>query len=857
MFEMSLGASGVNYSVERANELFEQHRQEINRNTDRLFARLMFFQWIAGIIIALVVAPLTWAGQSSQVHLHVWAAIFLGGAISIFPIWMTRAWPGAAINRYVIAVAQMLMSALLIALTGGRIETHFHVFGSLVILSFYRDWRVLIPATVVVALDHFLRGIYWPYSVYGVLTASPLRSLEHAGWVIFEDVFLVISCLRSIREMRSIANRTAALEASEQSFRQIFEEAPIGMAVVGLDESFNRVNTTLCQMVGYSERELTQSTTMDITFEDDIPQGKQNAEELLTGGPRSSVERRYIRKTGEVLWITRTACLMRDVDGHPRNFLIMVEDISERKRAEQALFESKRELEAAHHANQLIMDNSQDVICTMDEWGRFVSVSAACEHVWGYTSPEMVGLRYIDLVCPEDRIMTNQVADVLRMDGKITDFVNRCTRKDGTLIDVLWSASWSEADKIMFCVAHDVTDRARIEKALREAKEEADRANHAKSEFLSRMSHELRTPLNAILGFGQLLERQNPTETQRSRVGHIISAGRHLLNLINEVLDISRVETGNLQLSLEPVCVADALEEALSLMRPLAADRGIELLTPAPLDQSNYVMADRQRFKQVLLNLLTNAVKYTPLEGEVTVSASAIGSGAIRITVSDTGAGIAPEKLARLFTPFDRLGAEQTAVEGTGLGLALCQRLMQAMHGSIGADSTPGQGSSFWVELARADSPLERVNLAKRNVPESPNGFDAKKRTILYVEDNLSNLTLIEQMLAEQPHVRLITAMQGQLGIELARQHSPDMILLDLHLPDLPGWEVLSRLRRDEATRGIPVVVISADATARQIKRLMMAGAHAYLTKPLDMVEFFRVLEETAALRLTENSVAA
>jgi PAS domain S-box-containing protein len=675
--------------------------------------------------------------------------------------------------------------------------------------------------------------------------------------VIFEDVFLVISCLRSIREMRSIANRTAALEASEQSFRQIFEDAPIGMAVVGLDESFNQVNTTLCQMVGYSERELTQCTTMDITFEDDIPQGKQNAEELLTGGPRSSVERRYIRKNGEVLWITRTACLMRDVDGHPRNFLIMVEDISERKRAEEALCESKRELEAAHHANQLIMDNSQDVICAMDEWGRFVSVSAACEHVWGYTPSEMVGLLYIDLVCPDDRVMTNQVADVLRMDGKITDFVNRCTRKDGTLIDVLWSASWSETDKIMFCVAHDVTERARIEKELREAKEEADRANHAKSEFLSRMSHELRTPLNAILGFGQLLERQNPTETQRNRVGHIISAGRHLLNLINEVLDISRVETGNLQLSLEPVCLADALEEALSLMRPLAAERGIELLTPEPLDQTYYVMADRQRFKQVLLNLLTNSVKYTPIGGKVTVSSSATGTGTMRIVVSDTGAGIAQEKLARLFTPFDRLGAEQTGVEGTGLGLALCQRLMQAMNGTIGANSALGQGTSFWLELACADSPLERITSAKRNPPDSAAESDAKKRTILYVEDNLSNLTLIEQMLADQPHIHLITAMQGQLGIELARRHSPDMILLDLHLPDLPGWEVLSRLQRHDATRNIPVVVISADATARQIKRLMTAGAHAYLTKPLDKTEFSRVIDGASAPRLAGNSVAA
>jgi CheY-like chemotaxis protein len=425
------------------------------------------------------------------------------------------------------------------------------------------------------------------------------------------------------------------------------------------------------------------------------------------------------------------------------------------------------------------------------------------------------------------------------------------------LVDVLWSATWSETDKTMFCVAHDITDRARIEKALREAKEEADRANHAKSEFLSRMSHELRTPLNAILGFSQLLERQDPTEAQRSRVGHIISAGRHLLNLINEVLDISRVETGTLQLSLEPVCLADALDEALDLMQPIAAERRITLISTALLDESDYVMADRQRFKQVLLNLLTNAVKYSPLGGEITISSSATGSGSTRIIVSDTGAGIPPEKLSRLFTPFDRLGAEQTQVEGTGLGLALSQRLMQAMHGSIGADSNVGQGSSFWIELACTHSPLDHMTSAKRVTDLPPGETEGRKRTILYVEDNLSNLTLIEQMLGDHPHIELITAMQGKLGIELARRHSPDMILLDLHLPDLPGWEVLSCLQRTESTRDIPVVIISADATSRQIKRLMADGAAAYLTKPLDMTEFFGVIEQTTSRRLKEDCVAA
>ena len=702
----------------RAEKLFRQHQQEIYQDTDRLFARLMIVQWVAGIAAAFLIAPFTWNGEASAIHAHVWAAIFIGGLITIFPVWLTWAWPGAAVTRHVIAVAQMLMSALLISLSGGRIETHFHVFGSLVILSFYRDWRVLVPATIVVALDHFLRGIYFPYSVYGVLAASPWRSIEHAGWVIFEDVFLVISCLRSIREMRAIANRTAQLEISEKSFREIFEEAPIGIAVVGLDEQFRQANTTFCQMFDYSEKELLTRTPLDLTHPDDKSLSRHLAQQMLSSGGSHRIEKRYLRKNGEVVWAMRTGCVVRDGVGNPRHFLIMVEDISERKRSE-------------------------------DE--------------------------------------------------------------------------------------------------LRRAKEAADRANRAKSEFLSRMSHELRTPLNAILGFGQLLNRQNPTDVQRSRISHITSAGRHLLELINEVLDISRIEAGRMPLSVEPVPLRLALAETLDLIRPLAADRRIELSVPDDLEGEWHVLADRQRLKQVLLNLLSNAVKYTPLGGTVAVSAAFSAHERIRLVVSDTGAGIPSEKLARLFTPFDRLGAEHSDVQGTGLGLALSRRLMEAMGGLIGVESDPGHGSTFWIELPSVASPLQRAALAHGDGHIETNKVNSAEdqRTILYVEDNLSNLTLIEQIVAEQPGLKLITAMRGKIGLDLAVRHSPDLILLDLHLPDIPGWEVLAGSRANTRTRDIPIVVISADATRGQIERLLAAGANHYLTKPLDLERFLSVLDQT------------
>jgi CheY-like chemotaxis protein len=311
-----------------------------------------------------------------------------------------------------------------------------------------------------------------------------------------------------------------------------------------------------------------------------------------------------------------------------------------------------------------------------------------------------------------------------------------------------------------------------------------------------------------------------------------------------------------LQLSVEPVAVGDVLEEALALMRPLAAAREMEISVDAQLDKDLHVIADRQRLKQVLLNLLTNAVKYTAVGGGIAVVLDQSQSTNTRLVVTDTGAGIGPEKLARLFTPFDRLGAEQSGVEGTGLGLALCQRLMHAMGGDIGVLSVVGKGSAFWIELPSVDSPLKTLpkDRCSKLAEASDNGNGGR---ILYIEDNLSNLTLVEQMLAERPAIELITAMQGGLGIELARQHSPDLILLDLHLPDLQGHEVLAKLRQHELTRHIPVVVISADATARQIQRLMSAGARSYLTKPLDIGEFFRVVDESMRNRDHKPQAAA
>jgi CheY-like chemotaxis protein len=384
---------------------------------------------------------------------------------------------------------------------------------------------------------------------------------------------------------------------------------------------------------------------------------------------------------------------------------------------------------------------------------------------------------------------------------------------------------------------------------LRTAREAAEAASNAKSEFLSRMSHELRTPLNAILGFGQLCEIEARSPGQKESADQILKAGRHLLHLINEVLDITGIESGRLHLSVEPVSVGEIVQEAFDLIRPLAASRRIALHIGDPLVDNWYVRADRQRLKQVVLNVVANAVKYNRDGGSVRVSREECADGRVRIVVTDTGRGIPAERLPRLFTAFDRLGAEQTEVEGTGLGLALSKRLIEAMDGKIGIGQSSASGTAFWVELPTASNPVDRLEKNRATPITAMAGVGDRRYTILYVEDNLSNLTLVQRILELRHDIQLIPAMQGGLALELARTHRPDLVLLDLHLPDIPGEQVLHQLRQVADCRDIPVVVLSADATPGQIERLLAAGAHSYITKPLEVKTFMKIIDDAFGMR--------
>jgi PAS domain S-box-containing protein len=399
--------------------------------------------------------------------------------------------------------------------------------------------------------------------------------------------------------------------------------------------------------------------------------------------------------------------------------------------------------------------------------------------------------------------------------------------------------------------------RVKAEESIRLAREAAELASRAKTEFLSRMSHELRTPLNAILGFTQLMEAEPLSPSLAESVGHVSRAGKHLLSLINEVLDISRIDAGRFALAPEPVEVHVFLRDSIASIQSLSIRHEIPIiLEPAEAAiPTLQVLADRQRLHQVMSNLLSNAVKYNRSGGRVTVSYRADGPR-IRITVADTGRGIEPDKLARLFLPFERLGAESTDIEGSGIGLALSRGIIHALQGELNVESHVSEGSTFWISLPRADDvPVELPPVAQPEPqpapamakPASPAPPADGRQTLLYIEDQDLNLRLVERILNPRPQYRLLTATLGKTGLEIARTQQPDLILLDLNLPDMTGDDVLHRLKNDASCRHIPVIMVSADALGERIEHLLRLGASGYLTKPYKLDEFLRVIQEALA----------
>jgi PAS domain S-box-containing protein len=659
---------------------------------------------------------------------------------------------------------------------------------------------------------------------------------------------------RDITEQREAE---LALQRSEEHFRRLIENGSDLLMISAVDGPLMYVSPSAERLLGYTPAEMLAKVPGDVVHPDDVERVMDVLRAIAAApGTVHRVIWRIRHRDGS--WrvmeaLGRTLSPDSGADG----IVVNGRDVTEQRAAEAEVVRQRAFFEE-------ILNGIDAGLMVMDAECRFEYASPVAvpdpeirEWLIGRTNEEYVQKRGL---APEIGAERQASMDAVIRTRQPHSFVQAVPQAEGgtrhvmrRLVPVL-----DEQGQVMRMIGYsvDITERKAIEEQLRAATAEAERARHeaeqanrAKSEFLSRMSHELRTPLNSILGFAQVLEDVSLPPEYRAGVRHILNGGRHLLNLINEVLDIARIEADQQPMSLEPVMVQAAIREAVDMVRPLAAARGIwvgEVPHPAA---ERYVRADRQRLTQVLLNLLSNAVKYNRAQGTVRIGCEPVrdqaGQERLRIRVTDDGPGIAPERRDQLFVPFARLGAEHTAVEGTGLGLALSQRLATVMGGALMLERSGDEGSTFCVDLQPVANPLAGAPAmaarAERGAVSHP------PATLLYVEDNLANLSLVETILLPRPEWRLVPALQGRLGLELAFEHAPDVVLLDLHLPDVHGRDVLRELRADPRTAHTPVVIISADATPRTMDALLGEGADAFLTKPLDVRAFLSTVEEMLA----------
>ncbi len=599
---------------ERAEVLFQNHQEQIYKRTDRLFSGLLAFEWIASIIIALTISPRAWSGEVDSMHPHVYIAVFFGGLITVFPIMLAILYPGKTQTRYVIAISQMLWSSIFIHLTGGRIETHFHIFGSLAFLAFYRDWKLLIPATLIAVLDHYVRGAYWPESIFGITRVDSWRWLEHSGWILFEVGFLSAACLQSKREMRSIADRTAQLEFTKQK-----------------------------------------------------------------------IEATVVQRTSE--------------------------------------------LEASQAA--------------------------------------------------------------LRM------------------------------------------------------------ANRSKDAFLANMSHEIRTPLNGIIGVGALLELTPLNEKQAKYVQTIVQSGGILLSIISNVLDYSKIIAEKMELRLYRFNLKDLVEETVNVIMSVADQKNIHLYYTIEEGVPEVLIGDNFRLKQILINLLNNAVKFTD-RGEVRLMIEREKKQSIKddvlplkITVEDTGIGIPEKKLNMIFQPFTQVDNSTTRrFGGTGLGLSIVVKLLDLMHGTIAVDSVEGVGSKFVVRLAMEVVQKEVTN----NIPiasqaKSSEGLKSLGHlNVLVAEDNMSNQFVIEELLKDLG-CKVHLASNGQEAINKLSQEPINICLMDIHMPMMDGIAATLKIRQSTYKK-LPIIALSASVFEADRQKCFEAGVDDFIEKPVQSEVLKKVLEK-------------
>jgi PAS domain S-box-containing protein len=629
------------------------------------------------------------------------------------------------------------------------------------------------------------------------------------------------------------------------------------------------------RMLGYTAAEvMNQITPADISDPQEvIARAKSLSVELATTitpgfealvfkasrGIEDIYELTYIRKDGSRFPAVVSVTALRDAHDAIIGYLLIGTDNTARKQVEEERKKLDQRLRDQQFYTRSLIESNVDALMATDPRGIITDVNKQVEVLTGCTRDELIGAPFRKFFTDPDKAEAS-IALVLAQ-KTVTNYELTIRSRIGHETAVSYNATtFYDRDGTLqgvFAAARDVTERRRMDQQLQEknielqgSKSVAEKANLAKSDFLSSMSHELRSPLNAILGFAQLMESdaEPVTASQKSSIDEILRAGWYLLALINEILDLAQIESGKMSLSLEPTSLADVLAECQAIIEPQAQIRGIRMTFPAS-EVPRFVVADHTRLKQVLINLLTNAIKYNRADGSVVVDCQGSDAERVRINVRDTGAGLTAERQAQLFQPFNRLGQERGAEAGTGIGLVMSRRLIELMGGALGVESTVGVGTTFWCELASAAEPalvvaavpLVTGTTMRRTITSK------RQRTLLYVEDNPANLKLVEQLVGRRADLRLLSARDGTSGVRTACAEHPDVILMDINLPGIDGYEALRQLQEDPVTRSIPVVALSANAMPRDIAMGLAAGFCSYLTKPFDVDAFMAALD--SALR--------
>ncbi len=711
----------------------------------------------------------------------------------------------------------------------GDLETSYDNF----MAAIHPDDRQMVSEAVSACVEHNV-----PYDIEHrvVWPDGTVRWLSERGAVERDEAGKPLRMLGVVQDIDGRKRAELALAERERELRQAQSLARLGDWHADLPSGVLYWSDVIYEIFGYQPGEVEPSVELfkQAVHPDDLALVEQSEQQAQETGLHDVVHR-IIRPDGKVSYVHELATAELDDQGRLLRLKGTVQDVTELKQAEQDLLIFRR-----------IFDSTEQGIGVSDAEGYLIYSNPAHDRLNGYGHGECLGKHFTQFFSAQTMQWAPDAIMGAVAEGRGWAGLLPIQRKDGTEMvsasNIGFIAAADGRPQYLFNIFSDYSPELARQQQLAQAKEEAERASQAKSAFLSSMSHELRTPMNAILGFGQILEYDEALDQdQQDNVHEILKAGNHLLELINEVLDLAKVESGQLSLSLEPVELCPVVEECLSLIQPLAEKRSIRIQHSGL--EGVQVRADRTRLKQVLLNLLSNAVKYNRDGGEVNLKIQPEGDDRLRMLVSDTGKGIPDDRMSELFEPFNRLDAEGSEVEGTGIGLTITRRIMELMGGSIEAESEVGVGSTFWLELPLEDESHDHVVAAQQDDPPQGEALVERQHLVLYIEDNPANLKLVANILGRLPHIHLLSAHLPELGLELAQARKPDLILLDINMPGMDGYQVLQIIKQNPDLKQIPVVAVTANAMPQDIKRGREAGFTDYITKPIQVREFLSSVE--------------